>query len=379
MNLFPLQIIAVILFLLFNNNLYAQQSSINIPKKELSTFVNQWQIKHNIPGISLTVYSPKDGYFTTCSGYKAIHSKNKINKNTLFQVGSITKTFTAMAILQQVASGKIHLNDRIERWFPQFPRWRNITIQQLLNMTSGIFRYMNIKAFAERYSKKPSYQWEPIQLIRLAYQQEDYFKPGKAWHYSNTNYLMLGLILEKLTHQNISCYFKYHFFDKLNLRTTRYITDQYDDILLKSIAHGYFDKKDVSRYSMSAFGAAGAMLSTSNDIAHWVNSIFMGSIVPKTQLEEFKTTVPFDAPPKPKGSRYGLGVYYSSSKKYGDIWWYSGVTNGYMSLFLYLPKYQLTVAATINQITNGNFWVLMPTGDFSNKLLNLLLSSSRKK
>ncbi|MCK4869488.1 MAG: serine hydrolase [Gammaproteobacteria bacterium] len=366
-------IVIMVTTILFLPGRLCAQTNIKINKEQLSTFINKWRVKNNMTAISLTVYTPANGYTTVYSGFKTIKLISKIDKNTPFQIGSITKTFTSMAILQQVAKGKIQLTNKIGRWFPQFPRWKNITIQQLLNMTSGIYRYMEVKAFSKKHSANPEYQWSSMRLIRLAYKNNDYFESGKGWHYSNTNYLILGLILENLTGESSKNYFKRYFFDKFKLKNTWYITHRYDSLLLKNIAHGYHNNQDITNYSMSSFGVAGAMLSTSNDIAHWVNAIFMGKVVPRGQLRAFKTTIAFSAPPKPKGSCYGLAAYYSHSSKYGDIWWYSGATDGYLSLFMFLPKYQLIIAATINHINGENYWMLMPTNDFANQLLKKLL------
>lgn len=343
-------------------------------QQQLEKFVKHWRAQQHITGMALTVSSAGSAPVTITSGYQSRLKQNPITKNTLFQIGSITKTFVAVAILQQVAAGKISLHEKIGRWFPEYPRWKNITIWQLLNMTSGIYRYMYTKQYKQRYAKYPKQVWTNDELIELAYQHSDYAKPGTEWHYSNTNYLILGMILEKVTQQSLAGYFEQHFFKPLSLQQTFYTTKPYSKQQLKNLAKGYHNDKDVTNYSMTTYAAAGAMLSTSLDIQQWIQAIFNSNLLPKQQRQELLTTVAFDAPPKPPHSCYGLGLYYSYSKQYGDMWWYSGVTNGYISLFLYLPTTDTMITATINTIQGENYWIFMPNNSFVKQLLVLLMS-----
>lgn len=358
--------------------LFYSASSFALPKTNfqnaLQTKVNQWRLENNIPGMVVTIYQPTLGKMTVTSGSKNMSAQQPVTTNTLFQIGSITKTFTAAAILNLEAEEKLSINDKINRWFPQYPHWQAITIKQLLNMTSGIFQYESDTTFAKANQANPQREWRSDELLAFSYRHPLYFSPGQNWHYSNANYLLLGEIIEKTTHQKLGTVFDHLLHEKnIILSNTHYIPSTYTNNFIQQMAHGYRDNRDVTAYNMSAFGAAGAMVSNSSDIATWIEDLFGNKVIPQKQLSELMTTVPFNAPPKPKNSRYGLGVYYLHSKQYGDVWWYSGVTNGYISLFMYLPNYQLIVTANINRIQKNNYWLLMPDHSFAQNILALMI------
>lgn len=361
----------ITILVLFYSALVYGASSTDF-KKALQASVNQWRVENGIPGMAVTVYQPIIGTMTVTSGAKTMTGWQPITPTTLFQIGSITKTFTAAVILNLEAQGKLSINDKIGPWFPQYPNWQAITIKQLLNMSSGIFQYEKDPAFAKANQHNPQKQWRVDQLLAVSYQHPLYFQPGTSWHYCNANYILLGEIVEKITHQKLAT-----IFDRLlqqediKLPNTYYIPNNYNNSIMQQMAHGYQDKQDITADNMSTFGAAGAMISTSSDIAQWIKALFSGKILAPQQLAEFMTTIPFDVPPKPKGSRYGLGLYYLNTIQYGDIWWYSGVTDGYISLFMYVPNRQLIITANINRIQQKNYWLLMPDHPFAQIILAL--------
>lgn len=356
------------------------------PKQELHSklqdYVDHWRLANNIPAMAITIDHPQLGIVTVVAGTQKEGSKEILTAANPFQIGSITKTFVAAIILQLEAQGKLSIDDKIVKWFPQYPSWKEITIRQLLNMSSGIFQYGKDPVFEKIKNDSPNKQWIPSELTDVSYKHPLYFQPGSGWHYSNANYILAGQIIEKITHQRLAEVLQ-SFINSKSLVNTAYVSGVLNGKLAKQMIHGYRDQKDITFDNISTYGAAGAMVSTSRDIATWTKALFEGAIIPKAQLAELMTTVPFDPPPntKPKGSRYGLGVYLVHSKKYGDIWWYSGVTNGYISLFMYLPQTQLIVTSTINRIQGDNYWVLMPDHPLPENVLalaNAYINSERK-
>lgn len=357
----------------FTQSAFADQQTdimADLLKASLQTYVDHWRNTNHVPGVALTIYQPnKQTLITITSGKRRLNPAAPVTENTFFQIGSITKTFTSAAILKLEAEGKLSINNKIGPWFPQYPRWKNVTIQQLLNMTSGISGYETNSQFAKNELRK---QWTTHDLINLAYNQRESSPPGFKWHYSNTNYLLLGEIIEKVTHESLDAIFNRYFYSKYHLNHTVVMSDTYGPAQLTHMAHGYKDNTDITAYNLSSFGGAGGMISTSQDIVTWINALFSGATLPDRQFHELLKTVPFSAASKPQNSRYGLGVYYTHSKKYGDIWWYSGVTYGYISLFMYLPKEKIIVAGNINRIKSGDFTAMMPNQKFVNGLLPIV-------
>jgi len=343
-------------------------------RTKLKDYVDHWRLANSIPAMAVTLSQPQTGTITVVSGAKEEGGNKLLAETNSFQIGSITKTFITAAILQLEAQGKLSIASKIGTWFPQYPHWQNITIQQLLNMSSGIFQYENDPQFMEISKTKPAKSWDPMDLIALSYQHPLYFQPGQGWHYANVNYLLAGKIIEQATHQPLTVVIQ-GLIQSQKLQHTFYVPTIIPAQRLQQVAHGYHDNEDITFHDMSAFGAAGAMFSTSQDIATWVKALFAEQVFPRKQLDEFMTTTPFTAPPKPQGSRYGLGVYYLHSQQYGDIWWYSGVTRGYISLFIYLPQSKTIVTSTIDRIHGDNYWPLMPDRPFVTGLLRVINKS----
>lgn len=364
-----------LILILLQYSLSVLASTPNSQDKELKNYIDRWRLENNIPGMAVTIDKLGDHRVTIVSGEKNIHPSSLVTSNTPFQIGSITKTFTAAAILKLEEQGKLSIYDKIGKWFPEYPRWKDITIQQLLNMSSGIYRYEQDHKFAQSIKANPERQWEAKQLINVSYQHPEYFNPGQGWRYSNANYILLGELIKKITHQSLNeTYNKFFLKNSFNLKNTQYLDSIYNHEQMQMIAHGYHDDQNITSYNMSVFGAAGAMISTSKDIASWIHALFSGKVLQEKQVNEFQTTIPFDAPPKPEGSRFGLGVYLLHSNQYGDIWWYSGVTNGYISLFMYLPQQKIIITSMINRIKGEDYWILMPDHPFAKNIISRVLS-----
>ncbi|HEV2310531.1 MAG TPA: serine hydrolase domain-containing protein, partial [Acidimicrobiia bacterium] len=137
--------------------------------------------------------------WTATRGVTDTVSKTPVALDDDTRVGSITKTFTGTLILQLVDKGKLRLDDTVQRWFPQLPDARNITIRELGNMSSGIDTYTNDPTFQQAYFADPTRVWTPEELVAAGTSLSRLFPPGHGFFYSNTNFVMLGLIIEQLT------------------------------------------------------------------------------------------------------------------------------------------------------------------------------------
>jgi D-alanyl-D-alanine carboxypeptidase len=243
-------------------------------------------------------------------------------------------------------------------------------------MTSGIYNYSDGLNHRNMNAAQLQHEWAPFELIRYAYAQPDYFNPGSHWHYSNTNYLIAGLILERVSHQSVETVLNTRFIHKYKLTHTYYFDHAYPADILKQTAHGYDGDTDVTCWTPSYFGAAGGMLSSSVDILKWTQLLLGGKVLPPKQQQEFMTTVPFpDHPPKPPGARFGLGIYFYQSPTLGPMWWYSGVTAGYVSLLVWMPQAKLSFAADINRIPAKAkmYGLLMPGQAFATQVAETLI------
>jgi D-alanyl-D-alanine carboxypeptidase len=286
------------------------------------------------PGAILFV---RDGNQTSryTGGFADVARKRPMRARDHFKIASLTKSYTATVVLQLVAEGKLHLTDTVEQWLPGLvPNGGKITIRELLYHTSGIPEYEADPHFLKPYlSGNFAYYWPPRKLVALAVSHKPVFAPGKTRHssYSNTNYVIAGLIVEAVTGHTIGAELNRRIFQPLHLRDTRYPTKPG---LPSPYAHGYMvvgkpPAVDVSRLSPSLSPASGAIVSTADDVADFYRALFAGRLLRSDLLKAMKTTIPEDRVEVP-GQRYGLGLERFPTSC-GPAWGHNGVIPGYVT------------------------------------------------
>ncbi|MDF2691211.1 MAG: putative D-stereospecific peptide hydrolase [Gammaproteobacteria bacterium] len=319
-------------------------------QQNIQNFINTWRVQNNIPAVAVSISLPKQLPQTYVSGNTTLNGNTPITANSLFGVGSITKTFVAALILQLQQEDKLSLNDKMGKWFPEYPRWKNITIRQLLNMTSGINNFGEDAEFNSLIAKDPSKVIKPSTIINLAYNHPDYFAAGAGWHYSNTNYFILGEIIEKVSHHSLAYELKHRLFMPLHLTHTYYSDTNYSPSIMAQMAHGYDKSIDETFITPSSNGPAGAMFMNVTDLLAWTQALFTpGKVLNESSIKDFMSTVPVpNQNPRPLNSGYGLGVFSSNINGLGAIWWYSGVIQGYSSVYYWIPNRKIAIAAQIS-------------------------------
>jgi D-alanyl-D-alanine carboxypeptidase len=284
-----------------------------------------------VPGAILLV---RDGNQTTrlAGGLADLGQKTPMRPADHYRIASLTKTYTATVVLQLVAEGKLRLSDTVERWLPGLvPKGDSITIRQLLIHTSGLHDHEKDPEVLKPYlAGNLGYYWSPLRLVKLAVSRPPRFAPGasKVSSYSSTNYLLLGLIVERATGRTIGAELSRRIFRPLRLSETSYPT--HTTQLPRPYAHGYFllgkpPLTDLSAFSPSLSGAAGAIVSTVDDVADFYRALFSGRLVEPKLLRAMETTIPTTAELK---QRYGLGVERFPTTC-GPAWGHSGSFPGY--------------------------------------------------
>ncbi len=357
-------------------------------QKEIQKSVVSFQKSSGAPAIVMSIKQGDQVAINFVSGTTLKRTwKNwtppKVTISSLFQIGSITKNFAAAKILQLEAQGKITINETIAetikkygQWLPTvaLEAWSDITIKQLLNMTSGIYNVTENKELLTEVEKDPTKQMNINDILHTAYSHRPYFKPGKGYHYSDTNYIIIGLLIQAITKQTVSAALSATIFKPLKLTNTYYIDHAYSPAIYQRMAHGYgfvylvgeglpTSKvgKDMTRFNLSMAGAAGAMVSTTEDLVVWTHALFTGKVIPKQQLQEMQQAVCVGLrhqceSGKPLASDshavgYGLGISRFYVKPFGECWTYLGGTPGYYALIFWSPKYNLAIAVTTNATT----------------------------
>jgi D-alanyl-D-alanine carboxypeptidase len=255
-----------------------------------------------------------------------------------FEAGSNTKTFTAVLILQQVDRGRIALDAPVEKYLPGVvPNGANITVRMLLNHSSGLFSYTGDPDFFVEMGKDPQHVHTDAELLAVAFRHEPYFAPGKGWEYSNTNYTLLGMILQKQTGRSLPDLVENRITGPLGLEHT-YFADPRATHTGRGYAHGYAISytgdapryTDVSGWPLGGWaGAAGAMITTADDLARFFSAVLQGELFSREQLRQMKTTVALPENFPIKGG-YGLGLLRTDSPC-GTVWGHGGDTMGHHS------------------------------------------------
>ena len=235
-------------------------------------------------GVVIEVAQAGRVVFARGYGRPTLESQDPVTPRTLFRIGSLTKQFTASAILQLVGQGKVSLDDRLSTYFPDFPRANEVTIRQLLTHTSGIHNYtefgFNLWDFYQFTRDHTTLGW----VDHIAHQKPLYdFPPGTAWHYDNSGYFLLEAIIEKVSGEPLGRYFHDHLFQPLGMTDTA--IDGNSDAG-PNRAEGYEHagsrpgvfNRPIS-FSMTVAGGAGALRSSTSDLIKWNDALFRGRVV----------------------------------------------------------------------------------------------------
>ncbi len=277
-----------------------------------------------VPGVVVLVR--RDGRTVRlASGYSNLAKKTPMRVGDRFRIGSVTKSFVATVVLQLVGEGKLSLDDSIERWLPGLvPNGGNITVRQLLSHRSGLFDYLGDESVLKPYlSGDFGYVWTPPKLVAVSTAHPPVFEPGAKFSYSNTNYIVLGLIVEAVTGNPIGAELRQRIFEPLGLRSTLFASSQR---IPGAHAHGYLVSgknklQDVTGVSPSYAWAAGAIVSTASDIARFYRALLGGQLLPPDLLQAMET---FE-------DDYGLGLFHVKLPC-GEIVGHDGAIAAYLTL-----------------------------------------------
>jgi len=265
------------------------------------------------------------------SGLADLATRTPMAADDRVRVGSVTKTFVATVVLQLAAEHRLSLGDSIARWLPGLvPGGGGITVQELLQHTSGIYSYTSDPGFQQALAADPTRVWQPAELVRIAVGHPPLFPPGTAFAYSNTDYVLLGLIIQAVTGHPVGQELQARIFRPLGLRDTYY---PYANPHLRTpYAHGYLlgqpgatGPVDGTVMSPSWAGAAGGIVSTAADIARFSTALLSGKLLPPAQLHQMMTTTPTG-----QGDDYGLGIQ-AEPFPCGTAWGHQGSFHGYFS------------------------------------------------
>ena len=338
MKAFKITIFFVLVLLCNNASLSSQKISIEDQLTLLFDSVAKIKCEHvtterKIPGFLVSVKSKNINYEKAFLYSGGISEPITINMG--FRIGSITKTFTLTVLLQLVDEKKLGLDDPLSNFFPEFPNGKNITVRMLGNMTSGIYDYtLDEVRFVQVMEKQPYKRWTNQELVNIAKQHNPKFAPGDSFNYSNTNTILLGMIIEKLTNNTLAEEINDRISVPLGLKNT-YIP--MDSALSAPYSKGHVTEitgcnVDVTNaFDPSWAGAAGIIVSNLHDMNIYIKALGSGILISKESQKERLQWVYKD----PAGIfKYGLGIF----ELRGGFLGHNGGIPGYSDVAVYSPE-----------------------------------------
>ncbi|MFO7534003.1 MAG: serine hydrolase domain-containing protein [Candidatus Limnocylindrales bacterium] len=314
---------------------------------KLQARLDRWRLNHRAPGIAAAVRLPDGSQWIGTSGTRSVGAGARpVRPGTPFAIASLTKTFMAALILQLREEGHLWLGTKISTWLPDYPKANRISVKMLLNHRSGIFDYFAHPRYEARVFGRPSHRWRPAEILELSGPR--YCAPGKCYRYSNTNYVLLGKIVRKVTGKSPARNIRERFLEPLGLDETFF---QGQEQIGKEPAKGYWATtsgwrgfSDGTRLRPNTSAAtvaesAGALVSSVRDISDWQDALLGGELLAPASLELMLQFHP--------SSGYGLGMRYARLDGRLGIG-HGGSLRGYVSLMYRLPSEDLDVVILTN-------------------------------
>lgn len=365
--------IAVLIFFT-TSTIFAKTTAINIDdevQKILNAHHQKYKDQEYFSGTALSVYIPNEPIHNYYAGVTSHDiTSQKISAHTLFQIGSITKSFTAAMILQLEKEGKLTLTQPIKNFIPAYSKWGEVKMETLLNMSSGLPNYSDAPLWNAKEFNDEAHSWSNQELIDFVYPKYNLQPPLKSgYYYTNTGYVLLDLIVEKMTGHPFQEELTNRTIKRAHLSNTYYPVPIIAPNIQTRIAHGYSYNQyenpellgaDLTNNNLSWAGAAGAIVSNTEDIIKWVQALFLEETVldskQKNKLESMislATGKPITEVTEKDPHGFGLGVTKSYDADLGRFWFYEGETLGFRALYVYVPCNKFIIANAYNSATNS--------------------------
>jgi D-alanyl-D-alanine carboxypeptidase len=311
--------------------------------------LNESHASAKFPGATVGFVLPDGRTASVSSGVSDLETKTPLKPTDKMLAGSIGKTFVAATTLQLVQEGKLNLDEKIERWlgrekwFAQLPNAKDITLRMLLNHTSGIPNHADDKTFLKALFKNSERDIKYEELIAYILNKKPLFAAGKGFNYADTNYILVGIIIERTTGKTL--------YDEITERILMPLklsqTVPSNKNILPQVTNGYFQNKPIivnGKFTVNPQWewAGGGFASTAEDLARWAQALYAGDVLRKNLLDEMLKGVKTN-----EGTEYGLGVEIAHGK-FGKSYGHDGEFPGYLSDMRYFPEQKIAVAVQVN-------------------------------
>jgi D-alanyl-D-alanine carboxypeptidase len=335
-------------------------------RADLTRYLDAQRATDHLSALSLRVSYPdaRPGLAVSV-GTTSYGGHTPVSNDALWQIGSNTKAFTSVVMLQLEAERKLSIHDRLGKWLPQYPAWRDVTIQQLLSMTSGIPDYTQQPAWLAAIQADPSANATAASLI--AYVKNLPLGPT-TWAYSNTNYLLAQLVIERASHDSYFRQVATRILGPLGMRDTCFAPETCSPRIAPRLPAGYSMQaglpalvgKRVPPLALSWAQGAGGLVASLKDMMTWDRALYGGRELPAAQQRELESLISVTTS-KPIGTvtaddpeGFGLGVLQIADPAAGVVWAYQGGSLGFRVLHFYVPSSGLLMALAVNSDVDVN-------------------------
>ena len=332
--------------------------SADVLARQLERRLAALRVQHGIPGISATILFADGSEWNGADGVADVAAGRPVRNDTAFSIASMSKTFTAALVIDLVDEGRLRLDESAAPHLPGVKVNRAITIRMLLDHTSGLSDYFLSPTIDRALTADRNARWDARRA--LTFVGAPYFPPGKGWRYSNTNYLLLGLVVEGVTARSIAAEVRERFLDPLELESMSY---QGVEKARTVLARGYRfasasttarpvdvgDRSGIAPYRalVTASGAAGSLAGTSADVARWGRELYAGDALSAAARALMVEGVAATSPLRPV-IPYGLGVQAIPIGGFASLG-HSGRFSGFRGVLRYLPAEDVAIAILTNQ------------------------------
>jgi D-alanyl-D-alanine carboxypeptidase len=335
-------------------------------RHDLTHYLTAQRKAEHISAVSLRVTFPgSKPSIDLATGTTRYGGGPPVSTSALWQIGSNTKAFTAVILLQLEAEGKLSISDPIGKWLPQYPAWRNVTIRQLLDMTSRIPDYAFQPAFVAALAAAPAARFSAARLV--SYVTGLPLAPA-GWTYSDTNYILAQMIIERVTHDSYADQLTRRIIVPLGLRTMCYAPYTCPAADAARMPAGYFEMsaapsllgQPMPPLALTWAQGAGAIVSSLQDMTTWDRDLYLGRELPPRQQHQLESLVSETTgqpiarttPADPAG--FGLGVQQLTDQPIGTVWTYEGGTLGFRVEHFYFPHSGIIIALAVNSATDAD-------------------------
>lgn len=331
-------------------------------RQRVRSKVDELRASAGLPGITVGFVLADGRTVSVSSGLADVEDKTPLAPDDLMLAGSIGKTYFAAVTLQLVHEGKLKLDEKIEHWlgrepwFARLPNAKEITLRMLMNHTSGIPEHVLDRNFAAAMKADPDRVWKPEELVAYILDAKPLFPAGQGWSYADTNYIVVGIIVEKVTGKSFYGEVEKRILKPLALDHTRPSVSR----IIPGLVTGYsrpdspfgfagrtiIDGKFVINPQMEWTG--GGFVSTAGDLARWAKALYEGKVLKKEALDEMLTPVEAQGGRGGgSGNKYGLAVQIRQSA-WGTSYGHGGWFPGYLSEMEYFPEHKVAIAVQVN-------------------------------